>query len=40
MYDLRLSEQAAESDNAMEQVRQLQKEKSTLTTNLDMTAEY
>jgi hypothetical protein len=40
MYVLRLSEQATGSDNAMEQVRQLKKAKSTLTTNLDMTAEY
>jgi hypothetical protein len=40
MYALRLSEQVIESDNATEQAKQLKKAKSTLTTNLDMTAEY
>jgi hypothetical protein len=40
MYVLRLSEQVTGSDNAMGQVRQLEKAKSTLTTNLDMIAEY
>ena len=40
MYALQLREQATGSDNAMEQVNGLKKEKGTLTTNLDMTVEY
>jgi len=40
MYALRLSEQATESDNAMEQVNGLKKVKSTLTINLDTIIEY
>lgn len=40
MYVLRLKEQATGSDNAMEQGNGLKKVKSTLITNLDMTAEY